>query len=118
VLAPRLIREFSEKFKKIQLKGGIVNSEVKELDYIQALSHVESREKLYGKLLFLMLYPLTTFAQVAQLAADKGAEAGVETVADIPAGEAAAEEDAPAEDAPEEAAPAEETNEDAPAEDA
>jgi hypothetical protein len=44
---------------------------------------VESRENLYGQLLFMMLYPLTAFAQVAGQIAEKGAEAGVEKVADL-----------------------------------
>lgn len=74
VLAPRLVREFSEKFRKMSIKGGIVGKEVHPLDYIMALSRVESRENLYGKLLFMMLYPLTAFAQVTAQIAEKKQE--------------------------------------------
>ncbi len=83
VLAPRLMREYSEKFRRLKIKGGVIGGEVQEMDYILALSRVESREKLYGQLLFMMLYPLTAFAQVAGQIAEKGAEAGVEKVADL-----------------------------------
>ncbi|NLA82488.1 MAG: 50S ribosomal protein L10 [Clostridiaceae bacterium] len=83
VLAPRLVRKFSDKYRKMSIKGGIVGSEVYSLENIMQLSRIESRENLYGQLLFMMLYPLTAFAQVAQQIADKGQEAGVDKVADL-----------------------------------
>jgi|LFRM01.1.fsa_nt_gb large subunit ribosomal protein L10 len=112
VLAPRMMRIFAEKFKKMSVKGGVVGKQVHELDYIMALSRVESRETLYGQLLFMMLYPLTAFVQVASQIAEKGAEAGVENVADVEAGEMEQQEQvAPTDEAvevPEESAPADE----------
>lgn len=83
VLAPRLVRKFTEKYRKMSIKGGIVGSEVTPLDQILQLSRIESRESLYGQLLFMMLYPLTAFAQVAQQIVDKGQEAGLEKVIDL-----------------------------------
>ena len=83
VLAPRLVRKFSDKYRKMSIKGGIVGSEVYSLENIMQLSRIESRENLYGQLLFMMLYPLPAFAQVAQQIADKGQEAGVDKVADL-----------------------------------
>ena len=83
VLAPRLVRKFSDKYRKMSIKGGIVGSEVYSLENMMQLSRIESRENLYGQLLFMMLYPLTAFAQVAQQIADKGQEAGVDKVADL-----------------------------------
>jgi len=108
VLAPRLMREFSEKFKKMSVKGGVVGKEVQTLDYILALSRVESRENLYGKLLYMMLYPLTAFAQVASQIAEKGAEAGVGTVGELAVAGAAEPAEEVTEPAPE---AAEETTE-------
>ena len=83
VLAPRMVREFTEKFRRLKIKGGVIGGEVHDIDYIMALSRVESRENLYGQLLFMMLYPLTALAQVAGQIAEKGAETGVERVADL-----------------------------------
>ena len=103
VLAPRLVRKFSEKYRKMSIKGGIVGSEVYSLENMMQLSRIESRENLYGQLLFMMLYPLTAFAQVAQQIADKGQEAGVDKVADlvgqVPTPAPQAEEAAPAAEA-------------------
>ncbi len=103
VLAPRMVRKFSDKFRKMTIKGGIVGSEVYSLDHIMQLSRIESRESLYGQLLFMMLYPLTAFTQVAQQIADKGQEAGVDKVADlvgqVPTPAPQAEEAAPAAEA-------------------
>lgn len=100
VLAPRLVREFSEKFRKMSIKGGLVGTEVHPLDYIVALSRIESREKLYGQLLFMMLYPLTAFAQVASQIVDKGRDAGLETVAELAGQATPAAVEAEAESAP------------------
>ena len=103
VLAPRMVRKYSDKFRKMTIKGGIVGSEVYSLDHIMQLSRIESRESLYGQLLFMMLYPLTAFTQVAQQIADKGQEAGVDKVADlvgqVPTPAPQAEEAAPAAEA-------------------
>ena len=80
-----------------------MGSEVYSLDHIMQLSRIESRESLYGQLLFMMLYPLTAFTQVAQQIADKGQEAGIDKVADlvgqVPTPAPQAEEAAPAAEA-------------------
>ncbi len=91
VLAPRLIRKYADKYRKMSIKGGVVGSEVYPLEHIMALSRIESRENLYGQLLFMMLYPLTAFAQVSAQIAEKGTEQGVEKVADVVTEKAAQE---------------------------
>ncbi len=101
VLAPRLIREYSDKFRKMSIKGGVVGSEVYPLEHIMALSRIESRENLYGQLLFMMLYPLTAFAQVSAQIVEKGTEQEVEKVADV----AVAKTEEAAEETVEEATP-------------
>ena len=110
VLAPRLMREYSEKFRRLKIKGGVIGGEVQEIDYIMALSRVESREKLYGQLLFMMLYPLTAFAQVAGQIAEKGAESGVEKVADLLTADGGAKTDAAKDDGAEAVNEAEEAS--------
>jgi hypothetical protein len=75
-----------------------------------ALSRVESREKLYGQLLFMMLYPLTAFAQVAGQIAEKGAESGVEKVADLLTADSGAKTDAAKDDGAEAVNEAEEAS--------
>lgn len=126
VLAPRLIRESGEKFKKMGIKGGIIDGKSVSLEEIVALSYVPSRDVLYGQLAFMLLYPLTALAQVSGQIATKAEEAGVETVGELLAGadtakveeEAAvdaAEEEPVAEAAAEEEPVAEEAAEEEPA---
>jgi large subunit ribosomal protein L10 len=92
LLAPRLMRQSTEKYRKLAIKGGIVDGQVESLDYLIKLSYIESRETLYGQLLFMMMYPLTAFAQVAGQIAEKGEEVGVEKVKDVPVSVASAPE--------------------------
>ena len=107
VLAPRLVRESSEKFKKMSIKGGIVEGKSVSLEEIIALSYVPTQNVLYGQLAFMLLYPLTALAQVAGQIAGKAEEAGVKIVGELIAGAdtaQAAEEPAAVEVAAEEAA--------------
>ncbi|MDD2427650.1 MAG: 50S ribosomal protein L10 [Eubacteriales bacterium] len=111
VLAPRLIRESSEKYKIMSIKGGVVDGKSVPLEEIIALSYVPSRDVLYGQLAFMLLYPLTALAQVTGQIATKAEEAGVNTIGELIADAApaeAAEDSAPEvaeEPAAEEAAP-------------
>ena len=91
VLAPRLVRESSEKYKMTSIKGGIIDGEAVSLEDIVALSYVPTREVLHGQLAFMLLYPLTALAQVTGQIAAKAEEAGVATVADLLAGTEAVE---------------------------
>ena len=106
VLAPRLIRESGEEFKKTTIKGGIVAGKSVSLEEILALSYVPTQDVLYGQLAFMLLYPLTALAQVSGQIAAKAEEAGVKTVGELIAGAAAAPvaEEAVAEAAAEEEA--------------
>lgn len=83
VLAPRLVQKYCDEFKKMEIKGGIVNGEMSTLDTIKALSSIPTTETLYGQLCFMLMYPLTALAQVSSKIAEKGEEQGVEAVADI-----------------------------------
>ncbi len=109
VLAPRLIRQHTEKFRKMSIKGGVVGRELYPLDKILALSRIESRESLYGQLLFMMMYPLTAFAQVTAQIAEKAAEAGEEEETAAPEAETAEAEPAVEEEKVEETEGPEET---------
>ena len=116
VLAPRLVRESSEKFKKMSIKGGIVEGKSVSLEEIIALSYVPTQNVLYGQLAFMLLYPLTALAQVSGQIATKAEEAGVETVGELLAGaDTAKVEEEAAVDAAEEEPVAEAAAEEEPA---
>ena len=115
VLAPRLVRESSEKYKITSIKGGIIDGEAVSLEEIVALSYVPTQEVLHGQLAFMLLYPLTALAQVTGQIAAKAEEAGVATVADLLTGTEAVEvtevDEPAAEEAVEEPAETEESAE-------
>ncbi len=109
--APRLVKKFVDEFRKMAIKGGVVEGKLQELDTIVALSNIPSVEVLYGQLVSSLLFPITSLAMTLNALAEKAEEEGKENVRDLlvakpTAGEAA--EKAPAADA--------ETKEEAPAE--
>ncbi|MDO5015457.1 MAG: 50S ribosomal protein L10 [Eubacteriales bacterium] len=100
-LAPRLVKKYVDQFKKTEIKGGIVNNELSDLDTIQALANIPTLEVLYGQLVSRLIFPVTSLAMTLGALAKKGEEAGIEQVADLVEAkteEAPATEDAPAAD--------------------
>ncbi len=94
-------------FKKMELKGGVIDGVFYDAAGISAVAKIPSKEELIAKLLGSFNAPISSFARVIQAIADKGGEAPAAEAA--PAEEAPTAEAAPAEEAPAaEAAPAEE----------
>lgn len=89
VLAPRLVKQFVEKFKKTEIKGGIVENKLAELKTITALSQIPSTEELYGQFVCGMVYPIRSLAITLNLLAEKAAAAGVDTVGALASGQPA-----------------------------
>lgn len=109
VLAPRLVKEFADKFKKKdKIKGGVVDGEKAELATILALANIPSLNVLHGQLVSTLIFPVTQLAMTLNAIAKKAEEAGVATVGEL-AVDAPKDEAPKAEEAPvEAAAPAEE----------
>ena len=134
VMAPRMVKKFVDEFKKTEIKGGIVEGKVSDLDTINALANIPPQEVLYGQLVSALIFPVTSLAMTLNAMAKKAEEENVENVADLvveskPAEDAPAEEkaEASAEEAPaeakaeasaEESAPEAKAEEAAPAEEA
>ncbi len=124
VLAPRMVKKYVDEFKKIKIKGGVVEGQLAELDTINKLSNIPTQETLYGQLVSSLLFPITSLAMTLGAAAKACEEKGLEKVSDLAAAASkSAEEAAPAESAEEPAteqataeAPAEEAAAEAPAE--
>lgn len=79
-------------FKKMELKGGVIDGVFYDPAGVSAIAKIPSREELIAKLLGSFNAPISSFARVIQAIADQAAEGG----APAPA----AEEAAPAEEAP------------------
>ena len=98
----RILCKFAKDAQKLELKGGVVEGNVYDVDALNELAKIPSREELLSKLLGSMQSPITNFARVIKQIAEQGG-------ADACAAEAApAAEEAPAETAE---APAEEAAE-------
>ncbi len=109
-MAPRLVKKYVDDFKKMKIKGGVIEGALAPLETITALSNIPSLEVLYGQLVSSLIFPVTSLAMTLGAMAKKAEENGLENVKDLAVEAAPAAEEAPAaESAPEEnAAPQEE----------
>lgn len=118
--AARILANFAKDHDFFEIKSGFMDGEVVDLDTINSLAKLPTRDVLLANVLGAFQAPISAFARVIQAIVDEG---GVENCKpaekeEAPAEEAKAEE-APAEEAKTEEAPAEEAKaEEAPAEEA
>ena len=121
--AAKAISTFNRETSLLEFKGGVMNGETLEVEQLQAIAKLPTRDVLYGQLVGMVAAPITGLARslgglLGGLAVALGQVAEKKASGEIPAGEApaaAAAEEAPAAEAEapaEAAAPAE----DAPAE--
>lgn len=109
--APRLTKEYTDKFKKTTIKGGILEGAFVDVNMVNELASIPTLEVLYTQLVSTLMYPITKLAITLNLAAEAGGEVKAEEEAEAPAEETAEETkaDTPAEEAKESAKePAEE----------
>ena len=101
----RILCKFAKDAKALELKAGVIEGTVYDVDGLTELSKIPSREELLAKLLGSMQSPITNLARVLNQIAEQGGAENCEAAA--PAEEAAVEEAAPAEEAATEETPAE-----------
>ena len=90
----RILCKFAKDAKALELKAGVVEGTLYDVDGLTELSKIPSREELLSKLLGSLQSPITNLARVLyQIAENGGAEAA-------PAAEEAPAEEAPAAEAP------------------
>ena len=71
VSAPRIIVETSEKAKKMQIKGGILNGARIDTAMVETLAKIPSKEVLISKLLYLLQHPVRSVAIALNAIAEK-----------------------------------------------
>ena len=99
----RILCKFAKDAKALELKAGVVEGEVYDVNGLTELSKIPSRDELISKLLGSLQSPVTNLARVLNQIAEQG---GAENCEAAPAEEAAVEEapvEAPAEEATTEA---------------
>ena len=112
--AAKAISTFNRETSLLEFKGGVMNGETLEVEQLQAIAKLPTRDVLYGQLVGMVAAPITGLARslgglLGGLAVALGQVAEKKASGEIPAGEApaaavdeapAAEAEAPAEEAP------------------
>ena len=82
----RIICNFAKEADKLEVKGGVVEGTVYDVEGIKEISSIPSREELLSRLLGSMQSPITNFARVIKQIAEKdGEEAPVAEAAETEA---------------------------------
>lgn len=104
VAPARILKKFADSHKDFNIKAGFMDGAVVDLDTINSLASLPSKDILLATVCNAFNAPIAAFARVIQAVVDKSGE-------EVPAAEEKAEEPAPAE----EAAPVEEAAAEEPA---
>ena len=105
----RILCKFAKDAKALELKAGVVEGTLYDVNGLTELSKIPSREELLSKLLGSLQSPITNLARVLNQIAENGGAEAAPAAEETPAAEEAPAEEAPAtEEAPAaEEAPAE-----------
>ncbi|MEG1548229.1 MAG: 50S ribosomal protein L10 [Clostridia bacterium] len=81
----KILKETIKKYKKCEMKGGIVEGAVFNAETVNALADLPSREQLIARLLGSMMSPISKLAVVmGQIAEKAGAAQATETAQEAP----------------------------------
>lgn len=109
ILPSKIVGDFAKKHPKTyKIKAGFVDGKIVDVETIEQLGSLPSKDILVAMVLGTMIAPIASLARAIQAIADKSGEGAPAEEAAAPAAEAAPAEEA-ATPAAEEAAPAEET---------
>jgi len=67
----RILNDFSKKYKALELKGGVVQGEIFDVDKVKQLATIPSKEVLIGKLLGSFKAPLSNFVYLLNAIEEK-----------------------------------------------
>ena len=71
----RILCKFAKNAKALELKAGVVEGTLYDVDALNELAKIPSREELLSKLLGSLQSPITNFARVIKQIAEQGGEA-------------------------------------------
>lgn len=81
-IAPsRILKKFADENEHLEIKGGIVDGNIANLDDINKYASLPSREGLFGQLLAEFQFPIRSFAYVVKALQEKLEEEGGEAAA-------------------------------------
>ena len=88
----RILCKFAKNAKALELKAGVIEGTVYDVDGLTELSKIPSREELLSKLLGSLQSPITNLARVLNQIAEQGGAENCEAAKEDAAEEAPAEE--------------------------
>ena len=96
-IAPsRILKKFADANEKLEIKGGVVDGNIANLDDINKYASLPSREGLLGQLMAEFQFSIRSFAYAVKAVQEKleeeGGEAAAPAAEEAPVAEAAAEE--------------------------
>ncbi len=86
VAPARILKKFADANEALEIKGGVVDGNVSDIDEINKYASLPSREGLFGQLLAEFQFPIRSFAYAVKALQEK-----LESESDAPAEEAAAD---------------------------
>ena len=95
VAPSRILKKFADANEKLELKGGVVDGNIANLDDINKYASLPSREGLLGQLMAEFQFSIRSFAYAVKAVQEKleeGGEAAATAAEEAPVAEAAAEE--------------------------
>jgi large subunit ribosomal protein L10 len=83
VISPaKVIKEFADKYDKLNIKGGTMEGKAIELTDINRLASIPPVEVLHGQLVFGLMSPIASLAILLNAVQEKAAESGAQTIAE------------------------------------
>lgn len=84
VVAPaKVVKEFADKYEKLNIKGGILEGKVINVDEVARLAAIPPKEVLYGQIVCGLISPIASLAMILNAVREKAEAAGAETAAAV-----------------------------------
>ena len=83
VVSAKLMKQYADKYEKLNIKGGVIEGKVATAADINALASIPSKEVLYTQIVCGLISPITKLAMLLNSIAEKTEEAGAATAASV-----------------------------------
>lgn len=81
VVSAKLVKEYADKFEKLNIKGGVLEGKAIDVSAVNRLALIPSRDVLYGQLVFGLASPITCLAIALNAIKEKMEGGSAEAVA-------------------------------------
>jgi large subunit ribosomal protein L10 len=81
IVTAKVIKEYADKFEKLSIKGGVFEGKAINVDDVNRLAKIPSREVLYGQVVCGLIAPISSLAMLLDAIREKMEVGSTETVA-------------------------------------